>query len=284
MAVRQRCKANVVDLNGNALAGAPVSFATSAGMLSGGLVNTDTNGNARDDADDFCRGNGDRERGRRQRRWDGNRRWGYGGWHEHRLDFRSDERDGNGQGQSAADRVDLRHGHDFSGGDTGRLHDQRSTGYEQHRPKFERSSVSFGDGTATNLGAVSGHGITVQHRYDEGDTYTATVRVTDTLGTVVSAATVVVVLDQPPLNRRFRKRSQPSAAHTNYTLTATVTPPSIIVANYRWNAGARTLTVTRVGGSNQVIAHVHEAGERPVVTVEVTTTTGATATASVFLP
>ncbi len=38
--------ANVVDLNGSALAGVPVSFATSAGVLSGSLVNTDTNGNA----------------------------------------------------------------------------------------------------------------------------------------------------------------------------------------------------------------------------------------------
>ena len=34
--------ANVVDVNGNTLPGAPVSFATSAGVLSGSLVNTDS--------------------------------------------------------------------------------------------------------------------------------------------------------------------------------------------------------------------------------------------------
>src|SRR5918995_3226841 len=38
--------ANVVDLNGNALVGVPVSFATSAGVLSGSAVNTDGTGNA----------------------------------------------------------------------------------------------------------------------------------------------------------------------------------------------------------------------------------------------
>jgi hypothetical protein len=38
--------ASVVDVNGNALTGVPVSFSTTAGALASGLVNTDANGNA----------------------------------------------------------------------------------------------------------------------------------------------------------------------------------------------------------------------------------------------
>ncbi len=98
---------------------------------------------------------------------------------------------------------------------------------------------------------MSGTAITVQHRYDEGDTYTATVRVTDTLGTVVNAATVIVVLDQPPAAVTISKAAQPSGPNTNYTLTATVTPSSVIVANYQWTRDDDVLLQT--GGSNQIL-------------------------------
>jgi len=129
---------------------------------------------------------------------------------------------------------------------------------------------------------VSGTAITVQHRYEKGDTYTATVRVTDTLGTVVSAATVVVVLDQPPISVTIAKVSQPSGPNTNYTLTATVTPPSIIVANYEWILD-QTVQI-QTGGSNQVLL-IFPTGAQHVVSVRVTTTAGGAPTvASVFLP
>ena len=127
---------------------------------------------------------------------------------------------------------------------------------------------------------MSGTAIAVQHRYDEGDTYTVTVRVTDTLGTVVSAATVIVVLDQPPLTVTIAKASQPSGSNTNYTLTATVTPPSIIVANYRWVVDG---VQVQNGGSNQLL-QTFPTGQSHIVGVEVTTTTGVVQTASVFLP
>jgi hypothetical protein len=140
--------------------------------------------------------------------------------------------------------------------------------------------VNFGDGTVTNLGGVSGTSMTVQHKYDEGDTYTVTVRVTDTLGTVVNAATTVVVLDLPPLNVSISKASQAAGINTNYTLTATVTPPSVIVANYLWKLDG---VQQQSGGNNQLLLSLL-AGTNHVVTVEVTTTTGALASASVFLP
>jgi hypothetical protein len=141
--------------------------------------------------------------------------------------------------------------------------------------------VSFDDGTVRNLGAVSGTSLTVQHQYDEGDTYTVTVRVTDTLGTVVTAATVIVVQAQAPLNVSIAKTTQPSGPNTNYTLTATVTPTSVIVANYRWTRDGGVLLQN--GGSNQLLL-TFPTGEQHVVTVEVTTTTGIQQTSSVFLP
>ena len=269
--------ANVVDLNGNALSGAPVSFATSAGVLSGSLVNTDTNGNAVTTlttsveaivtANVGASGNGTGTGG------------GAGGG----------ANGGSTSGQTSA-TVTVKvnplptvsisaTGSTFQAGTpvVFTISAQPGTGSTS---QIREVVVNFGDGTSTSLGAVSGTNLTVQHRYDEGDTYTVNVRVTDTLGTVVTAATVIVVTDQPAPSVTISKASQPSGPNTNYTLTATVTPPSIIVANYLWTVDG---VQVQTGGSNQLL-QTFPTGQTHLVSVEVTTTTGIRQTASVFLP
>src|SRR5687767_4235034 len=57
---------------------------------------------------------------------------------------------------------------------------------------IEQVTINYGDGESTNLGRVSGT-ITVQHIYDDHDTYTVTVTATDLSGESASAATVIVV-------------------------------------------------------------------------------------------
>lgn len=267
--------ANVVDLNGSALPGAPVSFATSAGVLSGSLVNTDSNGNAQTTlttsveaivtANVGAAGSGTGT--------------GTGGG----------STGGSTSGQTSA-TVTVKvnplptvsitaTGTNFQAGTpvVFTISAQPGTGSTS---QIREVVVNFGDGTVTNLGGVSGTNMTVQHKYDEGDTFTVTVRVTDTLGTVVNAATTVVVLDLPPLNVSISKSSQAAGINTNYTLTATVTPPSVIVANYLWKLDG---VQQQSGGNNQLLLSLL-AGTNHTVTVEVTTTTGVQASASVFLP
>jgi hypothetical protein len=141
--------------------------------------------------------------------------------------------------------------------------------------------VDFDDGTRRNLGAVSGTNLIVQHQYDDDDTYTVTVEVTDTLGSEVTAATVIVVQPQPPLNVTISKSSTPSGGNTIYTLTATVTPASTVVANYQWvQDGSVTL---QNGPSNQLIVQ-YPTGAVHTITVTATTNAGQTASSSVVVP
>jgi adhesin/invasin len=273
--------ANVVDLNGNALVGVPVSFATSAGVLSGSLINTDGTGNAQTVLTTSVEaivtatvGVGTSSGG------------GTGTGNGTGTGTGS----GSTTGQTTA-TVTVRvnplptvsittQGTTFQAG-TPIIFTISAQPGANSTAQIREVVVNFDDGTVRNLGAVSGTSLTVQHQYDEGDTYTVTVRVTDTLGTVVSAATVIVVQAQAPLNVTISKTSQPSGGNTNYTLTATVTPPSIVVANYRWTRDGGILLQN--GGSNQLLL-TFPTGEQHVVSVEVTTTTGIQQTSSVFLP
>ena len=53
---------------------------------------------------------------------------------------------------------------------------------------IDQVTIDFGDGDSTNLGPVSGTGITVQHIYDDHDTYRVTVTATDLSGESASAS------------------------------------------------------------------------------------------------
>ncbi len=56
--------------------------------------------------------------------------------------------------------------------------------------------IDFGDGDSANLGAVSGQ-TSATHVYDEDDSYTVRVTVTDTANQTTSQAIVIIVLPAP---------------------------------------------------------------------------------------
>jgi adhesin/invasin len=138
---------------------------------------------------------------------------------------------------------------------------------------IDQLTINFGDGQSSNLGRVSGTGITVQHIYDEHDTYRVTVTATDLSGESASAATVIVV--QPVVTVTLTAKR----AGKVVTFTATVSPSDTVVATYVWDFddGQSATTVT-----NQVAQEYTLPGLKNV-TVTVTTTTGRRASAGIIV-
>ena len=121
-------------------------------------------------------------------------------------------------------------------------------------------SVDFGDGSRVNLGAASGPAISVQHVFTTGGSYTVSVTATDSGGGTSTAAAVIVVGFQQPATARITadavvKIPSPST-QSLVTLTATLTPASLIGARYEWSfvkvgppdtsAGSATTTPNQV--------------------------------------
>ena len=97
------------------------------------------------------------------------------------------------------------------------------------------------------------------------------VKVTDTLGGVTSATTVVVAQPQPPVGVTFSStRISPGGPPpTTVTLTATVTPSIATVASFLLDFGNMSSQTT----SNQVV-HTYSVADVYKVKVTVTTTAG----------
>jgi hypothetical protein len=140
--------------------------------------------------------------------------------------------------------------------------------------QIQNVTVDFGDGTQEVLGALSGTDFTVQHTYTEAGTYTVRATVTDTLGGVTTGATVIVVQPEPPLSVTitFTKASS-GVVPAVVTFNATVIPTTATVASFIWNFGDGS---SRATTSNQV-AHTYTVAGTYIVTVTITTTTGQTA-------
>jgi hypothetical protein len=135
---------------------------------------------------------------------------------------------------------------------------------------IQQVTINYGDGDSTNLGPVSGSGITVQHIYDEHDTYTVTATATDLSGEFSSATAVIVV--QPVVVVSLAA----STSGKNASFTATVSPSDTVVAAYSWNFGDGQSATT----STNQITHTYALGGFYNVTVQVTTSSGRRASAS----
>jgi hypothetical protein len=135
---------------------------------------------------------------------------------------------------------------------------------------IEQVTIDYGAGESTNLGRVSGS-ITVQHIYDDHDTYTVTVTATDLSGESASASTVIVVQPVVTLTLAATK-----PVNRNVTFTATVSPSDTVVATYVWDFGdGQSLTTS----TNQ-ISHEYTVPGFKNVSVTATTLTGRRASAS----
>jgi hypothetical protein len=273
--------ANVVDLNGNALVGAPVSFATSQGVLSGSLVNTDATGNAQTTLTTSIEAVVTATVGVGTGTGTGGGGGGGGGGTTPGTGGGSTS----GQGTATVTvRVNplptvsiTADGTIFTAGMPVTFSISAQPGTNS-TAQIRDVVVSFGDGDSQSLGGVSGTGLKVQHRYDDEGTFTVSVRVTDTLGTVVSAATVLVVEAQPPLAVAINHSQTTNVGLTTVNFTATVTPATAVVTSYVWNFGDGS--PPRTTSSNQTVHQYNDDNVTKIVTVTVTTTTGRTATGS----
>jgi Big-like domain-containing protein/PKD domain-containing protein len=146
-------------------------------------------------------------------------------------------------------------------------------------------TVDFGDGDVRDLGAVTtgASGQPIQHQYNNAAPTSYTVRATvlDTLGGTTTAATVIVVLGQPPLSVTLTSTQSTSGTTTFVTFTATVTPNTATIASYLWNFGDGSSPQLTTGPQ---VPHNYVAGSGPkTVTVTATTTSGQTATTSIIV-
>lgn len=254
--------ANVVDINGNALVSAPVGFSTSAGSLASSLVTTDQYGAAQTTLVTSVQATVTATVGVQAPT---------GGT-------------GTGTGTTptgtASATVDVK----VNPLPTVSISVQSGTLIANTPIVFTISAqpgsnstaqirnvkIDFGDGESRDLGAVSGTGITVQHRYDDDGTYDVRVTVTDTFGVETSAATSIVVQPQPPLGVTVTFTKAGVVVPVTVTFTATVTPATATVSGYLWNFGDGTSATTT---SNQAV-HAYSLASIYTVTVTVTTTTG----------
>jgi hypothetical protein len=135
---------------------------------------------------------------------------------------------------------------------------------------LQQVTINYGDRRSTNLGPVTGSGITVQHIYNDHGTYTATVTATDLSGESGTASTVIVV--QPVVVVSLAVSRKGNVA----TFTATVSPSDTVVAAYAWNFGDGESATT----STNQISHAYAEPGVYNVTVTATTSTGRRASAS----
>ena len=135
---------------------------------------------------------------------------------------------------------------------------------------IQQVMINYGDRRSTNLGPVSGSGITAQHVYTDHGTFTVTVTATDLSGESGTASTVIVV--QPVVVISLAASRKGNVA----TFTATVSPSDTVVATYAWNFGDGESATT----STNQISHAYAEPGVYNVTVTATTSTGRRASAS----
>jgi len=141
-------------------------------------------------------------------------------------------------------------------------------------------TLDFGDGTSQGLGTLSGGSVKVSHTYSgtSGNTasYTATARATDVEGERTNVSAQVNVTPRGPLSVSLAATPGDSNSHpVTETLKATVTGGTAV--RYDWDFGDGNSATT----TNDTTTHVYSTANNYTATVTVTTTDGRTATGRV---
>jgi PKD repeat protein len=135
-------------------------------------------------------------------------------------------------------------------------------------------TVSWGDGSTSSLGSISGN-TTVTHVYARDGTYTATATATDASGNRESVSTSVTVLQASPVAVTLTASPTSPTTGQAVTFTASATAPSgasIVRFDWDFDDGDSDRTT---GGS---VSHVYSVGGPKTVRVTAMATNGATGT------
>jgi adhesin/invasin len=205
--------ARVEDVSGLGLVGLPVNFTADAGTLSAGTSTTDSNGVA----------------------------------HVTLTTTRKSTVTANVAGKTATVIVDLnpRTGISITP-PTGQVSAQQAAVFTVNvatGANIRNVSINWGDGTTTNLGAISAS-TAVQHTYDADGTFTVTATATDASGFSESTSTVIRVQPaQPPGVTLIASNSNPRVGQI-ITFTATVTGNTSAIQSFDWDFGDGTTART----------------------------------------
>lgn len=129
--------------------------------------------------------------------------------------------------------------------------------------------VNWGDGTATNLGALTGS-TTVSHTYQNAGTYEAIATATDASGETASQSTSVTILPQQPPGVIITPSSSSPNVNQIITLTATASGTTSTILRYEWDFGDGRTAVTT---GNQTTVSYPTTGTK-VITVTVVQASG----------
>jgi hypothetical protein len=137
--------------------------------------------------------------------------------------------------------------------------------------------VNYGDGSSDDLGAISGT-VSVQHIYDDAGSFTPSVTATDTAGASATSSTVIVV--QPMLVSITA--SQSGTNPMTFSFTANISPAGASIASYTWTFGDGSSVTT----SSASTSHTYTtSGDKTIrVTVRTPTNQTATGTTTITVP
>ena len=234
--------ARVEDASGSGLPGVPVSFSTDAGTLSSSSAVTDASGNATTTLNTS----------------------------------RAAKVTANVAGKTAEVSIGLnpRTGITLTGPTTPVSAGQPATFTIGVRAEsnIRNVTVDFGDGSSQSLGAISGS-TTVQHTYDEADTYNVRATATEASGFTEQVSTSITILPgQPPAVIITASNNNPSVGET-VIFTATVSGATSTILRYEWNFGNGAQPRTAVTTGNRATASYGTVGSK-VITVRVVQATG----------
>lgn len=137
---------------------------------------------------------------------------------------------------------------------------------------IQNVTVNFGDGSSQSLGAISGE-TTVQHTYDEPDTYNVRATATEASGFSEQVATSITILPgQPPAVIITASNNNPSVGET-VIFTATVSGATSTILRYEWDFGTDAQPRTATTTGNRATASYTTTGSK-VITVRVVQATG----------
>jgi hypothetical protein len=205
--------ARVEDVSGLGLVGLPVNFTADAGTLSSGTSTTDSNGVA----------------------------------HVTLTTTRKSTVTANVAGKTATVVVDLNPRTGISvTPPTTQVSAQQAAVFTVNvatGANIRNVSINWGDGTTTNLGAISAS-TPVQHTYDTDGTFTVTATATDASGFSESTSTVIRVQPaQPPGVTLIASNATPRPGQI-ITFTATVTGNTSAIQSFDWDFGDGTTART----------------------------------------